>query len=129
MKGAFAVHEVSPLLVAQYPDHLSGPTFVVDVDNTTMFHAFRKGRAGDERLHDLINSLFWLQVDSDFPLKLKWVCSVDNKDADDLTRPGAVEHVRLKQRCFGRLWEKWGGFRYGPDGDQSVRTMDARCKP
>ena len=38
------------------------------------------------------------------------VCSTDNKDADNLTRPGAVEHVRLKQRCFGHLWEEWGGF-------------------
>ena len=75
-----------------------------------MFHAFRNGRARDERMHDLIKSLFWLQVDSDFTLKLKWVCSADNKDADDQTQPGAVEHVRLEQRCFGRLREEWGGF-------------------
>ena len=106
----FALHEVSRLLVAQYPDHLSGTTLVVDVDNTTMFHAFRKGRAGDERMHDLIKSIFWLQVDSDFTPKLKWVCSADNGGADNLTRPGAVEHVRLEQRCFGRLWEEWGGL-------------------
>ena len=110
MKEKFALHEVLRLLVAQYPDHLSGTTLVVDVDGTTMFHAFRKGRARGERMHDLIKSLFWLQVDSDFTLKLKWVCSADNKDADDLTRPGAVEHVRLEQRCFGRFWEEWGGF-------------------
>ena len=73
--------------MAQYPDHLSGTTLVEDVDNTTMFHAFRKGRVGDERMHDLIKSLFWLQVDSDFSLKLKWMCSADNKDAGDLTGP------------------------------------------
>ena len=102
MKEAFALHEVLRLLVAQYLDYLSG----VDVDNTTMLHAFRKGRASDEQMHDLINSLFWLQVVSYFTLKLKWVCSADNKDADDLTRPRAVEHVRLEQRCFGRLWEE-----------------------
>ena len=110
MKETFALHEVLRLLVAQYPDHLRGTTLVVDVDNTTMFHAFRKGRARNERMHDLIKSLFWLQVDSDFTLKLKWVCSADNKDADNLTRPGTVEHARLEQRCFDRLWEEWGGF-------------------
>ena len=110
VKETFALHEVLRLLVAQHPDHLRGTTLVVDVDNTTMFHAFRKGRARNERMHDLIKSLFWLQVDSDFTLKLKWVCSADDKDADDLTRPGAVEHVRLEQRCFGHLWEEWGGF-------------------
>ena len=104
------LHEVLRLLVAQYPDHLSGTTLVADVDNTTMFHAFRKGRARDERMHDLIKSLFWLQFDSDFTLKLKRVCSTDNKNGDDLTRPGAVKHVRLEQRCFGRLWEEKEGF-------------------
>ena len=66
---------------------------MVDVDNTTMFHAFRKGRASDERMHDLIKFLFLLQVDYDFTLKLKWACSAHNKDADDLTRPGVLEHV------------------------------------
>ena len=48
VKETFALHEVLRLLVAQYPDHLSGTTLVVYVDNTTMFHAFRKGRARDE---------------------------------------------------------------------------------
>ena len=106
----FALHEVLRLLVAQYPDCLSGTTLVVNVDNATMFHALRKGRAGNERMHDLIKSFFWLQVDSAFTLKLKWVCSADNKDADDLTRSGAVEHLQLEQRYFSRLWAKWGGF-------------------
>ena len=111
VKKNFALHEVLRLLVAQYPDHLSGTTLVVDVDNTTMFYAFRKGRARDERMHDHIKSLFWLQVDFDSTLKLKWVRSADNKDADDLTQSGAVGHVRLEQRrCFGRLWVEWGGF-------------------
>ena len=123
VKETFALHEVSRLLVAQYPDHLSGTTSVVDVDNTTMFHAFRKGRARDERMHDLIKSLFLLQVDAGFTLKLTWVRSTDNKDADDLTRPRVVEHVRLEQRCFGRLG-RMGRFRYGLDGDRYVRTMD-----
>ena len=95
VKETFVLHEVLCLLVAQYPDHLSGIILAVDVDNTTMVHAFRKGRAGDERMHDLIKSLFWLQVDSDSTLTLKWVCSADNRDADDLTRPGAVAPVRL----------------------------------
>ena len=57
VKETFALHKVLRLLVAQYPDHLSGTTLVVDVDNTTVFHAFRKGRASDERMNDLIKSL------------------------------------------------------------------------
>ena len=73
VKETFALHEVLRLLVAQYPDHLSGTISVVDLNNTTMFYAFRKDRARDERMYDLIKSLFWLQVDSGFTLKLKGV--------------------------------------------------------
>ena len=57
VKETFPLHEVLRLLVAHYPDHLSGTTLVVDVDNTAMFHAFRKGRARDKRMHDLIKYL------------------------------------------------------------------------
>ena len=113
MKKTFLLYEVLRLLIAKYRDHLSGTTLVIHVDNTAIFHAFRKSSAGDERMHGLIKPLFWLQVDSDFTLKLKWVCFADNKYADDLTRPGAVKHVRLEQRCFGRLWEDWGDFDMG----------------
>ena len=77
-------------------------------------------------MHDLIESLFWLQVDADFTLKLKWVGSADSRDADDLTRPGAVEHVRLEQRFFRPLVGRMGRFRYGLAGDRYVRTMDTR---
>ena len=59
-KGTFALHEVLRLIVDQYQDRLSGITLVVDVDNTTMFHAFRKGRAGDERMRDLIKPLIYM---------------------------------------------------------------------
>ena len=57
-KESFALHEVLRLLVAQYPDHLSGITLVVNVDKTPMFHAFRNGRMGDEHMHDLFKSPF-----------------------------------------------------------------------
>ena len=58
LKEIFALHEVLRLLMAQSPDHMSGATLLtVDVGHTPMFHAFRKGRARDERMHDLIKSL------------------------------------------------------------------------
>ena len=62
VKETFALHKALRLIGEQYPDHLSGAALVVDVDNTTLFHAFRKGRAGDERMHDFVKPLFRLQV-------------------------------------------------------------------
>ena len=58
VKEAFPLHEALCLLVAQYRDRLSGTTLVVDVDNTTMFYAFREDYAGDGRTQDLIKFLF-----------------------------------------------------------------------
>ena len=46
VKGTFALHAVLRLLVAQYPDHLSGTIVVVDVDNTTAFHALERVARG-----------------------------------------------------------------------------------
>ena len=48
VKETFTLRKILRLRVARYPDYLSGTTLVVDVDNTTMLRAFRKGRAGSE---------------------------------------------------------------------------------
>ena len=42
VKETVALHEVLRLLVAQYPDHLSGITLVLDVDNTQSFTLLEK---------------------------------------------------------------------------------------
>ena len=129
MKETFALHEVLCSLVAQYPDHLSGTTLVVDVDNTTMFHAFRKGRARDERVHDLIKSLFWLQVDSDFALQAKVgvLCRPQRRGRSNPTRGGRALTIRatVSRPLMGRV----GRFLYGLDGVRYVRTMDTRRGP
>ena len=61
-------------------------------------------------MHHLICQRFWLQVEADFILKLRWVPSKDNAVADALTRPDTSEHVRLGQKGFDRLWQEWTGL-------------------
>ena len=56
-------------------------------------------------MHDIIVQLFWLQVDADFTLELRWVCSEENKEADDLSRPGAEHYAGLESKLFGQLWQ------------------------
>lgn len=72
-------------------EQISGSTVLIDVDNKTLFHAFLRGKARDSRMHEVITKLFWLQIDSDFTLRLRWVKSEDNAEADDLSRPDAGE--------------------------------------
>ena len=110
IKETFALHEVLPLLVDDQSEYLRGSTATIGVDNTTMLYSVRNDRAKDERMHNLVCQPFWLQVEADFTLKLRWVPSKDNAVADVLTRSETSEHVRLGQQGFDPLWQKWGGF-------------------
>ena len=125
VKETFALYEVLRLLVEAHPDFLRASTVTMDVDNKTMFHSVQKGRAKNERMHDLVCKLFWLQVDSDFTLKLRWIPSGENSEADGLTRPDSWEHVRLHQSGFNELWVAWGGF----DMDLMASTASAQRPP
>lgn len=86
VQEAYALLETLKLFCKERPGQLSGTRTLVDVDNKTLYYAFKKGRAKDSRMHEIITQLFWLQVSADFTLELRWVCSADNKEADDLTR-------------------------------------------
>ena len=55
-------------------------------------------------MHDTIIDIFWLQMRHDFTLKLRWVSSAaNNADADDMSRPGSDDYVRLDEWMFGEL--------------------------
>ena len=63
-------------------------------------------------MHGMIVDLFWLQVEHDFILKLRWVNSKANAEADALSRPGSDDYVRLDAaECLDRFIYTWaGGF-------------------
>ena len=108
VQEAYALLEILRLFCQDRHKQVAGSTVVLDVDNKTLFHAFNKGRAKDTSMHDVITDLFWLQVKQDFTLKLRWVASADNAEADDLSRPEAGEYVRLEPSKFAELWA-WAG--------------------
>lgn len=109
-KEAYALLETIRLFSRARPSQIQGSTVVVDVDNQSVFYAFREGKSGNTRMHEVNTSLFWLQVDLDFTLNLRWVRSEDNKEADELSRASGEEYVRLSQGAFDALWDNWGGF-------------------
>ena len=68
-------------------------------------------REGTRLPHALGNhKLFWLQIDSDFTLRLRWVRSEDNAEADELSRPDVGEYVILAKPYFERLLGTLGGI-------------------
>ena len=58
----------------------------------------------------MIVDLFWVQVEHDFILKLRWVTSKSNAEADAWSRPGSDDYVRLDATVFGSLYTWAGGF-------------------
>ena len=66
-----------------------------------MFYSVRKGRAKDAYMHHIVCQLFWLHVEADCTLKLRWVPSKDNAVANALTRPETSQHFRLGGRGYG----------------------------
>ena len=123
VKEAFALHEVLKLATTTHPGCLKENTTVVVVDHKPMHDALKKGRSRNTQTHDLITELFWLQVEEDLTLELRWVCSEANWAADSLTRPERTEHVRLSQATFTRLQETRGGGDMEPDGNRHLSPV------
>lgn len=65
--------------------------------------------------------LVCLQVGKDVALDLRWVCSADEKEADDLSRPKAAECPRLEPTGFDQSWGSCGGF------DKDIMATPASC--
>ena len=110
VQEGYALQQTLRLFCADHPDDVAGATLVSDVDNKVLHDAFKRGRARNTLMHDTIIALFWLQVRHDFTLKLRWVSSAANADADDMSRPGSDDYVRLDERMLGELCEWAGDF-------------------
>ena len=110
VQEGYALQQTLRLFCADHPGDVAGATLVSDVDNKVLHDAFKRGRARNTLMHDTIIALFWLQVRHDFTLKLRWVSSAANADADDMSRPGSDDYVRLDERMFGELCEWAGDF-------------------
>ena len=86
----------------------------IDVESTIMFDSVRKELTKGARMHGSVSQLFWLQVEADFILKLRWVSSKDNIATDTLTRPESTEHVQLYHVVIDRFRLEWHGFDMDP---------------
>lgn len=110
VQEGYALQQTLSLFCADYPARITGSTLVSDVDNKSLHDAFKRGRSRNTLVHGMITDLFWLQVKQDFTLKLRWVDSATNAEADGLSRPGSDDYVRLEAVKFGELWTWAGGF-------------------
>ncbi|CAB1112862.1 unnamed protein product [Ectocarpus sp. CCAP 1310/34] len=119
VQEGYALQQLLHLFSDDRPTRLAGSTLVSDVDSKVLHDAFRRGRASNTLMHDVITDLFWLQIEQDFTLKLRWVSSKANAEADRISRPGSDDFVRIDEQTFGELCQ-WAG---------ETVTMDLMATP
>ena len=125
VKEMYALHELLQVFCKEFPGRLARAQVVADVDNLTVVHNFRKGRARDATVRRLLRALFDLQMKAGFWLRLRWIPSEANVEADSITRPGRDEFVRLRPHVFAELWSFFGAF----DIDLMAPPVSAHCIP
>ena len=119
VQEGYALQQLLHLFSDDRPTRLAGSTLVSDVDSKVLHDAFRRGRASNTLIHDMITNLFWLQIEQDFTLKLRWESSKANAEADRISRPGSDDFVRIDEQTFGELCQ-WAG---------ETVTMDLMATP
>ena len=110
LQEGYALQQTLEMYCADHSAQIAGSTLVSDIDNKVFHDSFKRGRAKNTLMHGMIVDLFWLQVEHDFILKLRWVNSKANAEADALSRPGSDDYVRLDAAVFGLLYTWAGGF-------------------
>ena len=53
--------------------------------NNALFFAAKNGRSSNTCMREIVTEIFWLQVESDFILKVQWVRSKDNAAVDEFS--------------------------------------------
>lgn len=94
-KEASAVYNLLRAYCIAHPDTLRGTQIRGDVDNRCVDLAFNYGRSRNAYIHELLVSQFQLQAREGFWLRLRWVPTQENTDADPVTRLGVEEFVRF----------------------------------
>lgn len=107
---AFAFYDLLRAYCSAHPGTLRGTQIRVDVDNRWVVLALKKCWPRTTHIHELLVSRFQFQVPEGFWLRLRWVPTQDNTDADRMTRLGVEEFVRLHLEVFRRVWQCLGPF-------------------
>ena len=85
LQEGYALQQTLKMYCADHSAQIAGSTLVSDIDNKAFHDSFKRGRAKNTPMHGMIVDLFWLQVEHDFILKLRWVSSKANQGLVQMT--------------------------------------------
>jgi hypothetical protein len=82
----------------------------------------KQGSSSNRFITNICKTLFWLQIDFSFELKLELVDS-ENNLADSFTREDTLNDLRLTNKYYFKIWDAFGPFTY----DIMASSSNVKC--
>ena len=82
----------------------------------------KQGSSSNRFIANICKTLFWLQIDFSFELKLELV-ELENNLADSFTREDTLNDLRLTNKYCFKIWDAFGPFTY----DIMVSFSNVKC--
>ena len=89
---------------------LAGARVNVFIDNSSVVLAMLRGASKEVKVHEVLESLFWLKLRLGCVLTPIWWGTKENAAADAITRVSKADDWRLDRQVFLELWRAWGPF-------------------
>ena len=110
VKEAVAFWRLMSNFLPLHKQEVRNKRLIVHTDNLVLFYIYKaQGSSVNLDITSILKKLFWLQVEFECVIELKWIPSADNL-ADPLTRVPVLEDLHLNTKTFLMLWGKFGPF-------------------
>ena len=109
-KEAIAFWKLMCNFLPFHRDEVRRKKLLVHTDNLVLYYIYKaQGSSVNLNITSILKKLFWLQLEYQCVIDLKWIPSADNL-ADPLTRVPVLEDLRLNRKVFLMIWKKLGPF-------------------
>ena len=110
VKEAFALWQLLCNFLPLHRDAVRHKKLLIHTDSMVLFYIFHaQGSSVNLDITAILKKIFWLQIEFECFIVVKWIPSADNL-ADPLTRLPILEDLRLKRSVFLSLWKQFGPF-------------------
>ena len=110
-------------LCINFPEKIRDRRVLCKIDSKVLFHTYNnQGSTTNGFITDICQQLFWWQLDYSFELKLELVESKLNL-ADPFTREDSMNDLRLTNKYYYLIWDKFGPFKY----DIMASATNVKC--
>ena len=122
-KEGIALKKSIEAICLNYPQQIEGAGVLCRVDSQVLFDTYNnQGSNNNMFITNVCKELFWLQINFAFMLKLELVESKLNL-ADPFTREDRLNDLRITNKIYFQVWDRFGPFEY----DIMASSSNVKC--